>query len=115
MSPTFDTNAAFYCEAEQFRSYLKCPEQCTDCLKDQRGNPQGKEARKEIGLLEQLQQLNDEEIILGYREGGSDPKPPIGKSKSYLHGWLNAQVDAGRMKPSEAMRKLAYEYVRRPR
>ena len=56
--------------------------------------------------------MNNDEIVAGYSAGMDDPSVPIGKSKSYMHGWLNAQVDRGRMKPSEAMRKLAHEYVR---
>ena len=40
-------------------------------------------------------------------------KVPVGKSKSYYHGWLNAQIDRGRMKSSEAQRRLAHEIVHR--
>ena len=60
----------------------------------------------EISTLEELAELDGDEIVLGYTEGYDDPKVPIGKSRSYYHGWLNAQVDRGRMKASEAQRRL---------
>lgn len=75
----------------------------------------GKVGKGEVSLLDQLKQLVEDEIVLGYREGWDDPKPPTDKSRSYVHGWLNAQVDRGRMQPSEAMRRLAHEYVRAQR
>ena len=72
----------------------------------------------EIDTLEKLSALNEDEIVQGYLAGfdkknGMDV--PIGKSNSYYHGWLNAQVDRGRMKSSAAQTALAYEYVRRQR
>ena len=67
----------------------------------------------EIDTLEKLDALDSDEIKAGYYEGWTEPAIPIGKSASYMHGWLNAQVDKGRMQPSEAMRRLAHEYVRR--
>lgn len=73
--------------------------------------PPRKAEREEISLLEQLRQLSEEEIVAGYRAGWDDPTVPMSQSKSFYHGWLNAQVDRGRLKPSEAMRKLAAEYV----
>lgn len=75
--------------------------------------PRPPEERGPIDSLAKLAELNEVEIVQGYREGWDDPTTPIGKSKSYLHGWLNAQVDKGRMKSSDASRKLAHEYVTR--
>lgn len=77
-----------------------------------------KEAPKKVGkgevsLLDQLREMVEAEIVAGYRAGWDDSTPPSGKSKSFIHGWLNAQVDRGRMQPSEAMRRLAAEYVGR--
>ena len=67
----------------------------------------------EIDTLEKLNALDQEEVVAGYMGGWDDPSLPIGKSPGYMHGWLNAQVDKGRMKSSEAMRRLANEYVNR--
>lgn len=77
--------------------------------------PPRKQESEEVSLLEQLRQLNEDEIVRGYRAGWDDPTVPISENKSFYHGWLNAQVDRGRMKPSDAMRKLAAEYVGRSR
>lgn len=77
--------------------------------------PPRKQESEEIDTLEKLNALNDAEIVQGYREGWDDPRIPIGMSKSYMHGWLNAQVDQRRMKGSAAGAKLASEYVNRKR
>jgi hypothetical protein len=72
----------------------------------------------EIDTLEKLAELDEDDIVRGYRVG-FDKKDgmllPMGETKSFYHGWLNAQVDRGRMKASAAQVSLAYEYVRRPR
>lgn len=73
--------------------------------------PLKREEREEVSLLSQLEQLVEAEIVRGYRAGWDDPTVPLKENKSFYHGWLNAQVDRGRMKPSDAMRKLAAEYV----
>lgn len=67
----------------------------------------------EIDTLEKLAELDQEEIVRGYRAGWDDPKVPIAESKSFYHGWLNAQVDRGRMKSSAAQQRLAHEYCQR--
>lgn len=77
--------------------------------------PPRKQESDEIDSLEKLAALDEADILQGYREGWDDPRIPIGKSKSYMHGWLNAQVDRGRMKGSAASAKLASEYVGRSR
>jgi len=41
--------------------------------------------------------LDDDEILAGYRDGWNCSKEPgSDKSRSYWHGWRNAQVDCGR-------------------
>lgn len=74
-----------------------------------------KVGKGEIDTLEKLAELDSDEIVRGYMAGLDDATVPIAESKSFYHGWLNAQVDRGRMQSSEAQRRLAYEYVRRPR
>lgn len=70
----------------------------------------------EVDTLEKLAELDQDEIVRGYLDGFDKihgHEVPIGKSKSYYHGWLNAQVDRGRMKSSDAQRSLAHEIVHR--
>ena len=67
----------------------------------------------EIDTIEKLYALNQDEIVQGYREGWRNRDIPIGKSASYMHGWLNAQVDCRYMESSEAQRKLAHDIVSR--
>ena len=74
-----------------------------------------KVGKGEVDTLEKLAELDEAEIVRGYKAGWDDPMVPIAESKGFYHGWLNAQVDRGRMKSSEAQRRLAYEYVRRSR
>lgn len=82
------------------------------------GHPVPKVGKGEVDTLEKLAELDQDEIVRGYlagfdRRDGMDV--PIGKSKSFYHGWLNAQVDRGRMKSSAAQQKLAREIVMRNR
>lgn len=69
--------------------------------------------RGEIDTREKLAELDQAEIVRGYLAGWDDPTVPIAESKSFYHGWLNAQVDRGRMKSSDAQRKLVHEIVNR--
>lgn len=72
----------------------------------------------EVDTLEKLAELNQDEIVQGYLAGfdkSNGMDVPIGKSKSYYHGWLNAQVDRGRMKSSKAQQLLAEAIVSRKR
>lgn len=61
-----------------------------------------------------LDLLDEDEILQGYWEGldGAD-QPGSDKSRSYWHGWRNAQVDRGRAKADDAQRQLARECVGR--
>lgn len=69
----------------------------------------------EVDTLEKLAELDGAEIVRGYFAGLDDPSVPVNESKSFYHGWLNAQVDKGRMKISVAQQRLAREYVERKR
>ncbi len=70
----------------------------------------------EVDTLEKLAELDQEEIVRGYMAGFDKRNGMLlsmGESKSYYHGWLNAQVDRGRMKSSKAQQLLAHEIVHR--
>ncbi|AZW14229.1 hypothetical protein CS344_20155 [Bordetella bronchiseptica] len=61
-----------------------------------------------------LDLLDHDEIVQGYREGlAGAAQPGSDKSRSYWHGWRNAQVDRGWAKPDDAQCQLAREYVGR--
>ena len=64
----------------------------------------------EVTTLEELATLDSDEIMRGYMHKGL---PPDGASRSFIHGWLNAYADAGKVASSGAQRKLAREYVSR--
>lgn len=53
-----------------------------------------REIAGEVETLEELDSLLIEEIVAGYMAGYDDHiNPPIGKSRAYIHGWLNAVAD----------------------
>ncbi|MFJ0379165.1 hypothetical protein [Bordetella bronchiseptica] len=61
-----------------------------------------------------LDLLDDDEIVQGYLEGlAGASQPGSDKSRSYWHGWRNAQVDRGFSKADDAQMQLAREYVGR--
>ena len=62
----------------------------------------------EIDTPEKLAELDQQEIVAGYLAGMEDEHVPLSKSVSFYHGWLNAQVDRGRVRLSDAQRKLAH-------
>ena len=66
---------------------------------------------KDVDSLVELDGLDQEEVLEGYL--AESDAIPIGKSKSYLHGWLNRQVDRGLLPISEAQKKLAHLVIER--
>ena len=85
---------------------------------DEQYPPLGRTDRSEVDTLEKLASLNQADIVRGYLVGFDKvhgAEIPIGENRAFLHGWLNAQVDRGRMKSSSAQMKLAAAYVARPR
>ena len=51
--------------------------------------------------------LDDEEMVAGYREGWDcATEPGSAKSRSYWHGWRNAQTDRGRAPVDIAQQRL---------
>jgi hypothetical protein len=54
-----------------------------------------------------LDQLDEDEIVAGYRSGLRDPQEPgSNKSRSYWHGWRNAQIDRGRIPVDHSAQRL---------
>ena len=64
---------------------------------------------REIRTVAELRKfVNDDECVRGYL--WSNPLP-LDASFSFIHGWLNAMVDCGKFKSSEAQRELAHDFV----
>jgi hypothetical protein len=67
---------------------------------------------KPVETMQDLAFLNDEEILQGYRDGWDcADEPGSDKSRSYWHGWRNAQTDKGRAQPDIHQQRLAAQYV----
>lgn len=68
-----------------------------------------------IDSLSAIASLDAAEVVEGYRDGrAGEPEPGGNRSLSYVHGWRNGAADVGRIPIDDAMRRLAYEYVRGP-
>jgi len=59
--------------------------------------------------LREFDSFDADEILLGYCD--LSPNVPINKSKAYVHGWLNRQVNDGYLPISEAQMKLASRLI----
>lgn len=74
------------------------------------------QARIPVSTLAELDTLDDDEIVEGYRDGrAGEPEPGDNRSKSYWHGWRNGARDGGYTDPDgdAAMAKLVHEYLSR--
>ena len=73
---------------------------------------------KAVTTLEELAALDEDAILAGYRAGfaGPDGMPDYTrKDQAYWHGYLNAEVDRGRVPISNEQAQLARAYVARSR
>lgn len=67
-----------------------------------------------VRTLTDLDQLNSDEIVDGYRAAQrGDPEPGQNRGRAYWHGWCNRMRDMGELPTDEASMSLAYEYVHR--
>ena len=65
-----------------------------------------------VATLADLKNLDEDEILAGYREGLTcDAEPGSDKSRGYWHGWRNAQMDRGRMQHDASSSRLVREYL----
>lgn len=68
-----------------------------------------------VSTAAELALLDEDEIIEGYRAGlDCNAEPGSDKSRSYWHGWRNAQSDRGRAPVDDAQQRLASELYPRP-
>ena len=65
-----------------------------------------------VETVADLNNLDDEDILAGYLVGWNCPDDPgSDKSRSFWHGWRNAQTDKGRALPDVYQERLAHELV----
>lgn len=70
-------------------------------------------AFKPVATRADLDTLNADEILAGYREfRKGDPEPGPNRGRGYWHGWRNAARDHGQIEGDAAMASLAEELVR---
>lgn len=61
-----------------------------------------------VETVEDLNSLDDDEIVAGYRSGlHGDPEPGSNKSRSFWHGWRNGSSDTRRRDPDVHQARLA--------
>lgn len=69
-----------------------------------------------VSTLDDLDSLNDDEIVAGYREWRKgDPQPGPNRGRAYWHGWMNAARDHGEQPISPEARELAHVWLQRER
>lgn len=74
----------------------------------------GETMRTPVTTFAELDTLDDDEILEGYRDGfAGEAEPGNNRSKSYWHGWRNGAIDKGYLKPDAESFALAREYVER--
>jgi hypothetical protein len=61
---------------------------------------------KPITTQEELDALDGDLILAGYRAGLKDQPDYTQREQAYWHGYMNGQVDTGRMPISEEQRQL---------
>lgn len=62
---------------------------------------------KPITTLEEVDALDDDLLVAGYRAGLRDQPDYTQTAQAYWHGFNNGQVDSSRCEPSEEQRTLA--------
>ena len=67
---------------------------------------------KPVENVTDLKLLDDDEIVRGYMDGlDCADEPGSDKSRSYWHGWRNAQTDKGRAPLDIHQQRLVAQYV----
>lgn len=83
-------------------------------LNDQLGaddEPPRKAGPKPVTTVEELQALDQDAIVRGYRAGLSAAPDYAERDRGYWHGYLNGLVDGKHAQPSPEQALLAHNYV----
>ena len=65
-----------------------------------------------VETVADLNHLDADEIVAGYRDGLTcADEPGSDKSRSYWHGWRNAQTDRGRVPADASQQRLCVAYL----
>lgn len=65
---------------------------------------------KPVTTLAELNALDQDEILRGYRAGFNDAAAFTERGRGYWHGYLNGLADSGRAQPSPEQMALAREH-----
>lgn len=68
-----------------------------------------------VVTLAELDALDDNLCVMGYMHGRDNTPDYTQRDKAYWHGYLNGEVDAGRVPISTEQQRLAALYVARSR
>jgi len=71
--------------------------------------------RRPVATLEDLETLNSDEVMEGYRDGMRNERCGDNRSRSFWHGWKNGMTDFGHMERDWASAELARRYVEKSR
>jgi hypothetical protein len=71
---------------------------------------------KPVRTLDDLNTLDDDDILAGYREYSPfDPWPGENRGRAYWHGWRNRAIDCRVIPSDSASTALAQEYLKHER
>lgn len=72
-------------------------------------------AHQPVSTLEELDALDEDLMVAGYRAGFANDPDYTQKDKAYWHGFMNGQVDKGFIRSSPEQHALAHAIVERSR
>lgn len=65
-----------------------------------------------VETAKDLSRLDEDEVLRGYLDGMKcNQEPGSAFSRSYWHGWRNAQVDKGRLQPDVHQDRLVRDLI----
>lgn len=78
--------------------------------------PESEAIFQPVATLADLDALDDDDIVAGYRDFRSgDPEPGLNRGRAYWHGWRNAARDQGQIESWPESSLLAKAWMMRER
>jgi hypothetical protein len=68
--------------------------------------------RRPVACVTDLRELDDAEILEGYRDGMEGFPCSGNRSRAYWHGWSNGMRDTHRSEPTAESTALAVDYLK---